>query len=237
MAGWDRQFVKKLWGRVDLKTRYNFRTGPMAQDRLRAILKLPPDFFEPHPEQLNKPLREKLEPHLKTGDQLSKSLARWIIVDWGHILEKRSATIREWMTDLGDFNDHNVEKFIAQNDTHRISSRISSWSKLLAFADHKRQAIYDARTSVALNCALRSLGDDRQFYMPSGRNGIVKAAQRRLLTEVPRPRAVGYREYIELLQSVVEYKSSSSISSVLGAEMALFANAPCVARQFVADGR
>ncbi|MGO9799646.1 MAG: hypothetical protein ACLPQ0_09305, partial [Candidatus Binatus sp.] len=46
VAGWDRQFVKKLWERVDRGERYDFPTGPMAQERLRDILPaLPVDFF------------------------------------------------------------------------------------------------------------------------------------------------------------------------------------------------
>ena len=230
VAGWDRQFVKKLWERVDRGERYDFPTGPMAQERLRDILPaLPVDFFQRHPEQLNRPLREELAPHLKAGDQRSVSLARWIIRDWGGI-KRGVQAIPEWMEAFGDFNEMRITAFIANSGT----TRISSWSKLLAFANHENHAIYDARTSVALNCALRNLGDSRQFYMPLGQNETINDARRRVLNDVPEPRRpVGYKDYIELLNTAVACKLSNSI---LAAEMVLFANAPCVARQFVADG-
>jgi len=228
VAEWDCKFLKKLWVQVDLKGRYDFRTGCAAQAGLRAILpKLPDDFFRPHPQQLNRLLREKLAPHLRTRDQRSKSLARWIIVEWGRIGGGRPATIPEWMSDLGNFNDRSVERFVAAKGTYRISS----WSKLLAFANHKRHAIYDARTSVALNCALRNLGDRRQFYMPSGRNKAIGLAQRILSAENVNL-LLGYTDYIKLLRTIVKCKLSTSI---LAAEMVLFANAPCMAQEFVAD--
>jgi hypothetical protein len=228
VAGWDRQFVKRLWERVDRRERYDFPTGLMAQRRLRDILPaLPEDFFQRHPEQLNKPLREELAPHLKASDQRSVSLAQWIIRDWGGIKRGLQA-IPEWMGAFGDFNETNITTFIAITRT----TRISSWSKLLAFADHENHAIYDARTSVAINCALRDLRDSRQFYMPLGQNKAINDA-RRVLIDVPEPRRpVGYTDYMELLSTVVASKLSNS---VLAAEMVLFANAPCVARQFVAD--
>ena len=157
------------------------------------------------------------------------SLACWIIKDWGGIKTGLQA-IPEWMETFGDFNEMNITAFIAKSGTKRISS----WSKLLAFANHENHAIYDARTSVALNCALRNLGDSRQFYMPDGQNKTIKDARRRLLNDVSEPRRlVGYTDYIELLNTAIACKLSNSI---LAAEMVLFANAPCVAREFVADG-
>ena len=202
----------------------------MAQERLRDILPaLTVDFFQRHPEQLNRPLREELAPDLKVGDQRSVLLARWIIKDWGGINRGLEA-IPEWMKTFGDFNEMKISAFIAYIGTKRISS----WSKLLAFANHEKHAIYDARTSAALNCALRNLGDSRQFDMPDSQNKTIKGARRLLLNDVPEPRrSVKYADYIDLLNTVVACKLSNSI---LDAEMVLFANAPCVARQFVSDG-
>ncbi len=199
----------------------------MAQERLRDILPaLSVDFFRRHPEQLNRPLREALAPHLKAGDQRSVPLANWIIRDWGGIKRGLQA-IPEWMEAFGDFNDVNIRAFIANNGTKRISS----WSKLLAFANPENAAIYDARTSVALNFALRKLEDGRQFYIPLGQNKTINDARRRVLNDVPEPsRPVGYPDYIELLNAVVACKLSNSI---LTAEMVLFANAPRIAERFM----
>jgi hypothetical protein len=201
----------------------------MAQGRLRDILPtLPVSFFERHPERLNRPLREALAPHLKAGDQRTLLLACWIIKDWGHI-NRGLQEVPEWMQAFGDFNEMNVTAFIATIGTKRISS----WSKLLAFANHENHAIYDARTSVALNCALRNLGDSRQFDMPDSQNKTIKGARRRLLDDVPEPmRPVEYTDYIELLKTVVACNLSNSI---LSAEMVLFANAPHAAQQFVTE--
>jgi hypothetical protein len=227
MEGWDRLIVRKLWKYVDRDIRYNFRTGSKTQMRLRAILDLPRDFFLPHPEHLNLPLRQELASHLRACDEQSVALARWIIIDWGHISGGLATTIPEWMRELDDFNDERTADFIADKGAYRISS----WSKLLAFADHKWHAIYDARTSVALNCALRNLGDNRQFQMPLGRNRVINAAQRHLLKDATKTRQfVGYAAYIELLRSIVKYKMSDSI---LAAEMVIFANAPRVAQEFM----
>jgi hypothetical protein len=89
--------VKKLWERVDRGERYDFPTGLMAQERLRDTLPaLSVDFFRRHPEQLNRPLREELAPHLKAGDQRSLPLAHWIIREWGGIKRGLQA-IPEWM--------------------------------------------------------------------------------------------------------------------------------------------
>lgn len=226
VAEWDCGFLKELWERIDRGERYNFPTGPTAQQRLRDILpELPADFFRRDPEQLNRPLREELAPHLRAGDQRSVSLARWIIGDWGGI-RKGIQTVPAWMKTLGVFNQKKISAFVASIGTKRISS----WSKLLAFADHKRHAIYDARTSVALNCALRELGESRQFYMPSGRNKAIGPAQRILSAENVNL-LLGYTDYIKLLRTIVKCKLSTSI---LAAEMVLFANAPCLAQQFVA---
>ena len=135
--------------------------------------------------------------------------------------------IPEWMEAFGDFNERNITAFIAISR----ATRISSWSKLLAFADHENHAIYDARTSVALNCALRKLGDGRQFYMPLGQNKTINDARRRVLNDAPEPsRPVGYPDYIELLNAVVACELSNAI---ITAEMVLFANAPRIAERFM----
>lgn len=126
----------------------------------------------------------------------------------------------EWMKELGEFGPEAVEKFIESHNTGHPSSRISSWSKLLAFADSKKYAIYDARTSVALNCALQNLGDTRRFYMPDGQNKLIKAAQRCLSSGIRQPR-LKYIEYMEILNAVIKHQLSQSI---LDAEMTIFAN-------------
>ncbi len=227
-AGWSCKFLRDLWKQIDQGIPYHWPTGRTAQQRLRNILtELRADFFTRWPAEENRRLREELAPNLRAGGPKSLQLACWIIRDWGGIRKLGEATVRRWLAALGDFSERSIGDFVAANN----ADRISSWSKLLAFSDHEKHAIYDARTSVALNCALRNLGDHRQFYMPFGQNTVINDA-RRLLKSFPGPtRALGSPDYIELLQRVVACKLSNSI---LAAEMELFANAPCLARRFIA---
>lgn len=137
------------------------------------------------------------------------------------------------MGKLGNFDDEKVSEFIDAIGT----TRISSWSKLLAFAHSDKYAIYDALTSVALSCAFRRLGDPYRFYMPSGQNDLVTEARLRLL-RLDREQdlvaqEIGYREYVELLMA---FKACGLAPSVLRAEMTVYANAIEIAREFLNRG-
>src|ERR1019366_6639163 len=110
----------------------------------------------------------------RARDERAVALAHWIIRDFGGIKAGDLTTVALWMTELRDFNADNVKVFIGAHDTREVSSRISSWSKLLAFADRETHAIYDARTTLALNCVFRSMGNPCRFYMPDGQNRTIR---------------------------------------------------------------
>jgi hypothetical protein len=188
------------------------------------------EIFDTPPEALNIRLRMELSPLLKARDGRSLLLAKWIIKDWGGIKGGPDTAPGEWMEGLGAFEDEEISNFIVKNGTKRISS----WSKLLAFADSEKHAIYDALTSVALNCALRRLRDNRRFSMPAGQNNLITEARLRLLRldreQKVAKDSIGYHDYIELLAA---FTMSGLAPSLLRAEMAVYANATHITHEFL----
>jgi hypothetical protein len=171
----------------------------------------------------NRQLREHVSPYLTGHDgELRAKLARWIITDWGGI--KRGADkIPGWSERLGDYSPERVDAFVDEMDNRRVSS----WSKMLSFARPNTDAVYDARTAVALNCILFNMGCRVGFRMPSSQNTHIKPVQRSLARSMEA--RFGYRDYISLLGAIVE---TTEASNLLQVEMALFSNAPTIAAAF-----
>lgn len=227
---WRADIACAIYRYCDLRKDYPWAVGKTARERLARIF---PEiaatvFRDTDNLRLNHRLREALASHLQGRHAVA--LAAWIIREWGGIRAIRDTTIHTWMDSLADFCPDNVNALIREQCVGS-NWRISSWSKLLAFADHARYAIYDARTAVALNCALAIHGDHRRFYMPLGRNRSISTA-RQQLTFDPRLKAqsLGYEQYLSLLKTFV---SVGCAHTVLDAEMVLFANAPAIANAFL----
>lgn len=175
-------------------------------------------------EAMNRNLRLLVSPYFKTGDQdLIAKLAVWIVKEWGGI-KRGTDAIPDWCTELSDFNHTAIADFVGRMGTLRISS----WSKIIAFASPSTDAIYDARTAVAINCALYTMGLREGFVMPLGRNKDVNPASI-FLKKNGFYEKYGYYEYISLLNSISDLDGKNDI---LGVEMSLFANAPLVANHF-----
>ena len=127
-------------------------------------------------EAMNRRLRELISPYLKSSDQeLTAQLAIWIVKQWGGI-HRGTNSIPKWCRDLSGFNHKAVASFVSQIGI----ARISSWSKIIAFAEPTTYAIYDARTTIAINCRLHDIGYREGFFMPTGRNTHVEPAARLL---------------------------------------------------------
>ena len=218
-----------IWQIVNLAQPYPWAVGPTSRKRLADLV--PPDEFSAvfatdDSALINRHLRSTLAPRLAGRDRtLAAAVACWVVRSWGGIKGGPQQTIVDWSDALGRYGGAAVNDFI---ERHR-DDRISSWSKLLAFADHANHAIYDARTAVALNCALAALQDSRRFHMPASQNRRVFAARRKFLQE-PNFEARGYRDYLNLLTCFVVMRGAADL---LSAEMTLFANAPNVAEAFV----
>lgn len=175
-------------------------------------------------EAMNRNLRLLVSPYFKTADQAAISdLSVWIVKEWGGI-KRGTDAIPAWCNELSDFSPTSIDKFVTRMGT----ARISSWSKIIAFASPSTDAIYDARTAVAINCALHSIGIKKGFFMPLGRNKDVNPASI-LLKKNGFKEIYGYKEYIELLRHISKLDKGDDILEV---EMDLFANAPSIANSF-----
>lgn len=194
----------------------------------------------------NEKMREILSPYLACRanqrpstrhvyDEKAKLLAHWIVVEWGGI-KKGFESIPNWVDEFDDYDEEKIAKFVRQMKDRRISS----WSKILAFADAKSHAIYDARTSVALNVVLSNLGSIYRFVMPATQNSdlpetmaIVKKDMKRIWDGRKNVYS-GYDDYIRLLNAIVKYTDAKSILEV---EMTLFANGPDLAIKYAEENR
>jgi hypothetical protein len=220
-----------LWQNVNVAQPYPWAVGQISRHRLANLIPLDEFtliFGVDDPARINLNLRATIAPHLSGPDrQHAAAVALWIVREWGGIKAGPQQTITDWSGVLGHYADGAVNGFIEHQGNHRVSS----WSKLLAFADCGNYAIYDARTAVALNCALALVRDRRRFHMPESQNKRVRDARRVLLQDVnTEPR--GYGDYLSLLRCFV---AGGGPANLLGAEMTLFANAPKVAEIFIAQ--
>lgn len=227
---WD-ELVPQLWGAVDCGEEYGWGLKDRAHTNLAARL-LGDDRIETlrgdQRRKINRLVREIVGPHLRACDRvMAADLCVWIVKDWGGIT-RGAEDIRHWSDELGDYDSATVASFIARRGT----ARVASWSKLLAFAEPQTYAVYDARTAVALNCVLAGIGSKQSFEMPLGRNKDIQKAREALRRNARIAPTKGYGDYLVLLNSVVNAEMSRD---VLSAEMHLFANAPSLARKFVAE--
>lgn len=145
----------------------------------------------------------------------------WIVHDWGRITRGRKST-RVWTYELRSFHPRDIDDFISFYHKRRISS----WSKILAFANQNNHAIYDSRTSVSLNVILDKLDLPYRFFMPDSRNTdlpvIIDDVRQKVKSSFkgsPRNRYRVYKDYIELLFDI---KDTCGVHDITEIEMRLF---------------
>lgn len=214
----------RLWALVPKDVPYEWSgLGKTARERLAEVapsVSLPTSLSGL---DLNIQLRNQLSPALHNASvpELAR-IADWIIKSWGGIPGGAKDACLQWSMALIGFDDARVSAFTAAQGTDRISS----WSKVLAFARPDRDAIYDARTAVALNIMLSALGEDQRFHMPVGRNGDVARAAAMLQSASS---SLGYEDYIALLGSI----AAATGRTLLEVETTIFAVAPPLSKRFV----
>ncbi|MBX3593547.1 hypothetical protein [Sphingomonas sp.] len=164
-------------------------------------------------------LSAALSPMLVSDD--ANRAAQWIIRDWGGIRRTSDTSIEQMVIGFRDYSIEAVNDFISEHGCNRISS----WSKLLAFQNTERWAIYDSRTAVALNVALMSAGRDPCFEMPLSRNKTIKPKHAAIRAEQNHRSLVGYLDYLSVLNALKVYRNLQNIGQV---EMILFANAEAI---------
>lgn len=208
----------QLWAAIDHNVDYKWPVGQKAAERLHQLLPAST------PKASRDLLVRQVGPEL-LGEQ-GPSVATWIVKDWGGI----RATSDEWSANvlgrLGNFQEDDVDTFIS----YQGMARISSWSKLLAFYDDTRWAIYDSRTAVALNAALLKIGKAPRFPMPASRNTKIVPCRDRIRKEHRATLTDGYADYVSLLCWMRDRRGLPSIGDV---EMMLFANAEAIAVDFM----
>lgn len=191
------------------------RVGTAARQTLRSFID-PAEYDQAFDTDdaitINGRLR-KIMPRYLMDDKSSSTCARWIIGEWGGI-RTGLEWIDYWLADLAKFSSAEVDFFVSRYGTDRVSS----WSKLLAFAKPTDYAIYDAKVATSLNCALRHFSDARLFAIPTSQvNSISEFAN-----QLPTPyRKRGYVDYLAFLREGVRKNPTTDI---LNLEMILFAN-------------
>ena len=161
-----------------------------------------------------------------SGDDEARAVraARWIVGEWGGITAGLDS-VAGWVGALRPFEATKISNFVYVNQTNRISS----WSKILAFLNHNRYAIFDSRTSLALNSAMILSGIRPQFFMP-----VRKSEKSSMAFDVIKSKSVyllgGFDEYVFLLHRFVELHL---VDSILDAERRIFAGADATAQHML----
>jgi hypothetical protein len=204
---------------------------PIHTDALAALERLMPGAIGRLTPELAKQgggsaLRSAISRQLRQGQaaDASHNMHCWVVMEWGQI---STAPPPQWVEDLHPYDDDALRRFV-----DRSFDRIAAWSKILAFVDHNHFAIYDSRTSVALNVCLRSIGERRRFRMAPAREGTkADRAHRKMRAADPQRRATeGYASYLDLLSAFV---SEGCAPDLLSAEQVIFSNAPSLANSFL----
>ena len=228
------EIAKKIWRRLrsiedkpwDMPKNKQKLGRLIGHDRATKIY----DIKNSH--QQNRDMRKIISNTLKRAPlDKKREMGNWIVHDWGRITRGRKSSV-DWTYDLGSFAPRTTRTFIDR--LHK--KRISSWSKILAFADQRNHAIYDSRTSVSLNVILDAIGNPHRFYMPPARNKafpeVIQHMKKWAEKNIPGPAHSRYRtyhEYIELLNSI---KIHCDVKDIMEIEMRLFALAEDFAKTY-----
>lgn len=228
-----------IWSNFDNKYEYKWSIKKHQRNELFNLItqnEFDQIFYTNEDIEINRRLRPIMSSYLGGRDrEKATRAALWIVSTWGGI-NKGKEKLPIWSTELDDFNENNVKNFIRINDTRKDSSRISSWSKLLAFYNEKNYAIYDARTSISLNCALALNEKPFRFYTPKGRNTsefIISATgifRKSNSGKKKNQNLLGYTDYLDLLFSLV---SSGKEKNIFEAEMKLFSQTERLAKSYL----
>ncbi|HEV2081797.1 MAG TPA: hypothetical protein VGR32_05005 [Brevundimonas sp.] len=210
---------------------YAWSVGPKARAKLEDILGRPVACWQAStPADVNRSLRTLMRDVLNdpaTDAVTAGRLYGWIVADWGGVRRNRSE-VETWAApSFGWHAGYDDAVLLAYADRVGVK-RISSWSKVFAFAAPDRHAIYDSRVAVALNLALEQLGETERFFMPPsrvvrGKDGAYRPnAVARARARMKGEGRLGYRDYLSWLESV-RFADGQDFLTI---EATLFAVAP-----------
>jgi len=216
---WD-----KYWSRVNLGAEFSWKIPEKARKQLAEITNTPANLFDGTPTEVNLRLRQFIGPRLH-DDEIKDRLCNWIIWSWGGIKRNNKENFARLIADFGDFSVPSVWKVAKKYDRERISS----WSKLAAFAHPEVFAVYDAKTAAALNC-IESLSGKKRYFIPGTQIGYVDQISDLLVRDREMP-WLNYEDYLEELKAAAVHAKCS----LLNVEETLFANSPGICKQWQKD--
>jgi hypothetical protein len=209
---------KTDWSLLDRGAQYHWPVEAHAQSTLGLLAHTPPDLFDGEPFAANLRLRGFLQPLLQ---KQPLEASNWIVKSWGGIKGHDATRFAEMVRLFGSFSLRETEAAASQLGFDRISS----WSKLAAFAHPAHFAIYDSRTAATLNCLLSIKSRPERFYVPPGQGKLIKSMPRDL--SASKKSSLSYWQYISALKGATPFAGS-----LLHAEMILFANSIKVCAEF-----
>lgn len=213
---------------------YAFRVGPAAQRRLSEIISVPLDLWQGEPNVVNCKLRLHVNQalHACLDDfETTGQLYSWIVAEWGGVKKGRS-TVQGWALQHQEWRASHYDPAILMVHAGTVGfGRISSWSKIFAFAQPGHHAIYDSRVAVSLNLALEYLGEPARFFIPQSQSKLVQRVRGRLMaTAQP---LLGYSDYLLWLTATREQSIlGGDPVDFLNLEATTFTRAPMLAQTF-----
>ena len=212
---------------------YNWPVSDRTWDKLDTGFD-PANF--PDSGEQNTQLKEHISQCWARADENEKSrLALWIISDWGGIKTNKPSTI-EGHVALAD-----------QAEPETPLEGVASYSKVLAFANPNKYAIYDARVAAALNAIQMLFTCEGRLAFPYvlGRNtkiqgtkdqpGFVRLVPKRVLVSMgfmPVKRREAYKTYLQLIDGILRCGFGDKPGDV---EMMLFSDAEYFCRQALSE--
>ena len=219
---WDDDKCNEVWKHLvkDVPYDWDLKSRKVATRKLLDILQieqLPEDQYLNADIVSARGLRRLIGSVLRGDDEEKAiSIGKWVVSSWGGITAGLDS-VPSWITELRPFSVSTINNFIERIKTDRISS----WSKIIAFADFDNHIIYDSRTAVALNAAMVMSKTRPVFYMPPS-----KSKQRQHCVKSIKAHSddlsSGYEVYRYVLGRFVELGLTDSI---LEAERMIFAGA------------
>ena len=233
----------QIWEYVNShEATYDWNVGPTAQQRLDAILGRQLQWANLGAgAQQNRELRSIVNSALHaegTDAAGAAALYQWIVCDWGGVKAGRE-TVGSWAGPEFGWHQSYDEARLTSFSDQMGERRVSSWSKIFAFAAPDRHAIYDSRVAVALNLALEHLGKPEWFFMPASkvyvdRNGVARPnAVARARQRLQGTAHLGYCDYVRFMRAVrAGTADRPDAADFLTIESKLFAAAPVMAEAY-----
>ena len=228
---YEKKDLRSLWEKNNKKIKFR-NDCPLPKERLSDINNRGSDF------EKELYLKEHFWEDLKNLDDKSfLDKAYWIIQKWGGISIKNCDENNSLILGLRKKIDDNRNKNENLDLADKEFEKISSLSKIAAFYNPEKFAIYDSRVVYSLNWFIYSNKIDTKYFpQPSGRNvNMLKYDQETIFNlSTPKPnyyekktKKLAYSDYCKILKDCAELsKQKKELLKIYEIEMFLFSIAP-----------